>query len=147
MNPANRTWPACRPTVHPAALAGRPLRHMSARLPDAAVGRVHHVLVAPAPVVDQVEPFGRWPHPQRLMRTLGVVLDHPGVHGGLQLPDGRVRRSAAVKHSARIVLCSRSTFPVVVGDRGAVSRCLIPFSAQIRSNNTSLAEPGGRTGR
>ena len=36
----------------------------------------------------------------------------------------------------RIVLCQRSTFPVVVGDRGAVNRCRIPFSAQIRSNNT-----------
>jgi hypothetical protein len=33
-------------------------------------------------------------------------------------------------------LCQRSTFPVVVGDRGAVNRCLMPFSKQIRSNNT-----------
>jgi hypothetical protein len=31
----------------------------------------------------------------------------------------------------------RSIFPVVVGERGAVSRCSIPFSRQIRSNSTS----------
>jgi hypothetical protein len=30
------------------------------------------------------------------------------------------------------VLWNRSTLPVVVGDRGAVSRCRIPFSRQIR---------------
>ena len=41
------------------------------------------------------------------------------------------------KNSRRSVLCHRSTMPVVVGDRGAVRMCLIPFSRQIRSNNTS----------
>ena len=49
-----------------------------------------------------------------------------------------------VKNSARIVLCSRSTFPVVVGEYGVVSRCRIPLSAQIRSNITGpgpAAEP------
>ena len=40
------------------------------------------------------------------------------------------------KNSARSVLCHRSIFPVVVGDRGAVSRCFTPFSRQIRSNST-----------
>ena len=45
--------------------------------------------------------------------------------------------SLGVKNSARIVLCSRSTFPVVVGEYGAVSRCRMPLSAQIRSNSTS----------
>jgi hypothetical protein len=45
-------------------------------------------------------------------------------------------RSLGVKNSARIVLCSRSTFPVVVGEYGAVSRCRMPLSAQIRSNIT-----------
>ncbi len=35
------------------------------------------------------------------------------------------------------VLWNRSTFPVVVGDRGAVSRWRIPFSRQIRSKSTS----------
>jgi hypothetical protein len=33
--------------------------------------------------------------------------------------------------------CQRSTFPVVVGEYGLVSRCLIPFLRQIRSNSTS----------
>jgi hypothetical protein len=31
----------------------------------------------------------------------------------------------------------------VVGDRGAVSKCRIPFSAQIRSNITSADDPAG----
>ena len=53
-------------------------------------------------------------------------------------------RSWGVKNSARIVLCSRSTFPVVVGEYGAVSRCRIPLSAQIRSNITG---PGPRPNR
>ena len=44
--------------------------------------------------------------------------------------------SVRVKNSARIVLCSRSTFPVVVGEYGAVSRWRIPLSVQIRSNIT-----------
>jgi hypothetical protein len=34
-----------------------------------------------------------------------------------------------------MVLCHRSTFPVAVGDLGAVSRCPIPFSAQIRDDD------------
>jgi hypothetical protein len=50
-------------------------------------------------------------------------------------------RSLGVKNSLRIVLCSRSTFPVVVGEYGAVSRCLMPLSVQIRSNITG---PGPR---
>ena len=33
--------------------------------------------------------------------------------------------------------CSLSIFPVVVGDAGRVSRWLMPFSRQIRSNSTS----------
>ena len=33
--------------------------------------------------------------------------------------------------------CSRSILPVVVGDRGLVSRWVMPFSRQIRSNSTS----------
>jgi hypothetical protein len=42
-------------------------------------------------------------------------------------------------------LWNRSTFPVVVGERTAVSRWVIPFSRKIRSNNTS---PGvGRPNR
>ena len=37
----------------------------------------------------------------------------------------------------RRVLCQRSIFPVVVGVRGRVSRVVMPFSRQIRSNSTS----------
>jgi hypothetical protein len=33
--------------------------------------------------------------------------------------------------------CSRSIFPVVVGDAGRVSRWVMPFSRQIRSNSAS----------
>jgi hypothetical protein len=35
------------------------------------------------------------------------------------------------------VWCSRSIFPVVVGERGLVSRWVMPFSRQIRPNITS----------
>jgi hypothetical protein len=42
-----------------------------------------------------------------------------------------------LRNSRRSVLWNRSTLPVVVGDRGAVSRCLMPFSRHIRSNSTS----------
>jgi len=31
----------------------------------------------------------------------------------------------------------------VVGERGAVNKCRIPFSAQTRSNNTSALDPAG----
>ena len=45
------------------------------------------------------------------------------------------------------VWCSRSIFPVVVGEWGLVSRWVMPFSRQIRSNSTSagrgLEEPAG----
>ena len=34
-------------------------------------------------------------------------------------------------------LVQRSTLPVVVGEYGLVSRCLMPFFRQIRSNSTS----------
>jgi hypothetical protein len=40
-------------------------------------------------------------------------------------------------------LVPTSTFPVVVGERGGISRCRIPFSAQTRSNNTSAELPAG----
>jgi hypothetical protein len=40
-------------------------------------------------------------------------------------------------------LYHRSTFPVVVGDRGAVNRYRIPFSAQTRANNTSAELSAG----
>src|SRR4029079_13021209 len=39
-----------------------------------------------------------------------------------------------------------STLPVVVGDRGAVRMCLMPFSRQIRSNSTSPVPGPNRPG-
>ena len=44
---------------------------------------------------------------------------------------------APVRKSVCRVWCQRSTLPMVVGEYGLVSRCLIPFLRQIRSNNTS----------
>ena len=40
------------------------------------------------------------------------------------------------------VWCSRSIFPVVVGEWILVSRWVMPFSRQIRSNSTSTGTPG-----
>ena len=51
--------------------------------------------------------------------------------------------TCAASNSLRRVWCSRSILPVVVGEWGVVSRCRIPFSAQIRSNNTSELDPAG----
>jgi hypothetical protein len=42
-----------------------------------------------------------------------------------------------VRNSVRSARWNRSTFPVVVGERGWVSRWVMPFSRQIRSNSTS----------
>jgi hypothetical protein len=47
--------------------------------------------------------------------------------------------SLGVKNSARIVLCSRSAFPVVVGEYGAVRMCRMPLSVQIRPDITEPA--------
>jgi hypothetical protein len=48
-----------------------------------------------------------------------------------------VAKTLPDKNSLRRVLWDRSTLPVVVGERGAVSRCLIPFSLHMRSKSTS----------
>ena len=40
------------------------------------------------------------------------------------------------------VWCSRSIFPVVVGEWILVSRWVMPFSRQILSNSTSTGTPG-----
>jgi hypothetical protein len=47
-------------------------------------------------------------------------------------PNARSRRN-----SLRRLWWKRSILPVVVGERGAVWRCEIPFSRQILSNSTS----------
>jgi hypothetical protein len=44
------------------------------------------------------------------------------------------------RSSRRIVPWNRSIFPVVVGERGLVSRVRMPFSLQIRSNMTSTGK-------
>jgi hypothetical protein len=48
-----------------------------------------------------------------------------------------VNGSCSLSSSSCRVWCSRSIFPVVVGERGLVSRWVMPFSRQIRSNSTS----------
>ena len=45
--------------------------------------------------------------------------------------------SCTVSSSCCRVWCRRSILPVVVGERGLVSRWVMPFSRQIRSNSTS----------
>jgi hypothetical protein len=44
---------------------------------------------------------------------------------------------ASVRKSVCRLWCQRSTLPIVVGENGRVSRCLIPLLRQIRSNSTS----------
>ena len=94
--------------------------------------------------VREPEPLDRRPAATGLVRPGGVVLHHPRIQRGLQVLDRGEHPVMPVKNSARIVLCSRSTFPVVVGEYGAVNRCRIPLSVQIRSNITG---PGPRPNR
>lgn len=62
-------------------------------------------------------------------------------------PSGALPLECTFSSSRCSVWCSRSIFPVVAGDRGLVSRWVMPFSRQIRSNSTSAgrgpAEPAG----
>lgn len=51
--------------------------------------------------------------------------------------DPRLAKTRSVRNSVRNARWNRSTFPVVVGERGRVSRWAIPFSRSTRSNNTS----------
>ncbi len=46
-------------------------------------------------------------------------------------------KTRSVRNSVRIARWKRSILPVVVGERGWVSRCWMPFSRQIRSKSTS----------
>jgi hypothetical protein len=54
--------------------------------------------------------------------------------GAADRRDGRSLRPSRI--SRRRDLCHRSILPVVVGDLGAVRRCVIPLSMQVRLNNT-----------
>jgi hypothetical protein len=61
--------------------------------------------------------------------------------GGLREPEhadfGLCPPVRSARNSRRRLWWNRSILPVVVGDRGAVWRWEMPFSLQIRSNNTS----------
>ena len=50
-----------------------------------------------------------------------------GIRERAELAGAVVTDRVHADESARIVLCSRSIFPDVVGEYGAVSGCLIPF--------------------
>jgi hypothetical protein len=89
----------------------------------------------------KLEPFDWWS--QRLMRPLGVVVVHPGIQSLLQLRDRGVLVIMLGEELGPYCLMPALHLPVVVGDRGAVNRCRIPFSAQIRSNTTSAELPAG----
>ena len=83
------------------------------------------------------EAVRRGGHVQRLMRPLAVVVARPTRPARPARP-AATGNSCPVGNSARRVRWNRSIFPVVVGDRGAVSRCSMPFSRQIRSKSTSI---------
>src|SRR5438445_7759105 len=58
----------------------------------------------------------------------------------------RSLKTCRVSSSSRSVLWNRSIFPVVVGERGWVRRCSMPFSRQIRSKSTSAGGCAKRPG-
>jgi hypothetical protein len=66
-----------------------------------------------------------------------VVALHPGVDGSLRGLDAGERPGSVEQFAGRSVLCQRSIFPVVVGERGLVKPVVMPFSRQIRSKRTS----------
>ena len=86
------------------------------------------------------EPVRRDGHPYRLMRPGRVVFAHPRIDRGLrggQISEG----DGVIEELAARLPWNRSIFPVVVGERGWVSRWMIPLSRQIRSNSTSPPLP------
>jgi hypothetical protein len=104
--------------VHPALHPGQPHNRG---------GRLHHrplrrhrdqrsLTNGLHPSGGESEPLYRWPHPEGLVRSLSVVVNHRAACNSATVA---CRRSCSVRNSAPIVLCQRSTFPVVVGDRGA----------------------------
>ena len=69
-----------------------------------------------------------------------VLYSRPSVDCGLR--GGQVReRDRVIEQLAAQAPWNRSIFPVVVGDRGWVSRWAMPLSRQIRSNSTSPPLP------
>jgi hypothetical protein len=76
-----------------------------------------------------------WVIAQRLVRAGLVVVVDPLVQRACAVLS--VRNTWVVSNSVRRVRWNRSILPVVVGERGAVRRCSMPFSRQIRSKRTS----------
>ena len=78
---------------------------------------------------------------ERLMRPVGVVVAHPVVDRGLRRQERR--RTGGRRRATRAATSDGSarSCPVVVGERGAVSRCVIPLRRQILSNSTSPPRP------
>jgi hypothetical protein len=64
-----------------------------------------------------------------------VVLLDPLIQRGCAASS--VANTCPARNSARKLRWKRSILPVVVGERGAVNKCSMPFSRQIRSNSTS----------
>ena len=74
-------------------------------------------------------------HADRLVGADLVVLADPDSSAAWACP--RLVDAASARNSSRRVRWKRSIFPVVVGERTPVSRCVMPFWRQIRSNSTS----------
>jgi hypothetical protein len=70
------------------------------------------------------------------MRSIGVVLVDPFIEGRLERFDRCVHPAWSLKNSARTVLWRCSTFPVVVGEYGAVRIWPMSLWAQMRSKTT-----------
>ena len=72
--------------------------------------------------VGEPEPFPRHRHPDALMRPLDSCSSRTHA-SSCACASSIESNTLPFKNSRRSVLCHRSTLPVVVGDRGAVSRC------------------------
>src|SRR6185312_11886263 len=94
--------------------------------------------------VREPEPLGGRPPAAGLVGPGGVVLAHPPVQGRLQLLHCGEQPVLEGEELRPHRPAGRAAFPVVVGEYGLAVRCLIPLSAQIRSNRTG---PGPRPNR
>ena len=87
------------------------------------------------------EPAGGEGHAQRLVRAVGVVFGRQASSAACSA--SMLSNGPWTSSSSRCkVWCSRSIFPVVVGEWIFVSRWVMPFSRQILSNSTSTGTPG-----
>ena len=113
--------------VDPAGHPGRPGRVVRTRSPRRRLAdRIGPPRSRPGrPSVNRSA--GTRPPQDRCGRSV-LYSHHPRVQRRLRLARWWPTPLMRSKNSARIVLCSRSTFPVVVGEYGAVRMCRIPFS-------------------